>query len=160
MMTREQAQEIWSYIKDIKVAMITNHDEGLLRARPMRHEQHEFDGTLWFFTSKTSGKVGELVQDDRVCATYTDIGKANYVSLSGTARFTDDRALVDKFWNAEAAAWFPAGKDDPNVVLMGIYVDQAEVWDSKSNAMIKLYEVAKANLTGKAPDMHENRKYS
>ncbi|WP_238322449.1 pyridoxamine 5'-phosphate oxidase family protein [Kordiimonas gwangyangensis] len=25
--------------------------------------------------------------------------------------------------------------------------------------MVKLYEIAKANLTGKTPDMHDNRKY-
>ena len=159
MMTREQAQEIWDYIKDIKVAMITSHDGDLLRARPMRHEQDDFDGVLWFFTSKASGKVGELAEDARVCAAYADISDSTYVSLSGTVRFTDDPTLVDKFWNSEAAAWFPEGKSDQNVALMGIYVDQAEAWDSKSNAMIKLYEIAKANLTGKTPDMHDNRKY-
>ncbi len=158
-MTREQAQEIWDYIKPIKVAMVTSHDHGQLRARPMRHEQEDFDGVLWFFTSKASDKVAELAEDARVCATYADTSSGTYVSLSGAVRFTDDSALIDKFWNAEAAAWFPDGKDDPNVALMGIYVEQAEVWDSKSNAMVKLYEIAKANLTGKTPDMHDNRKY-
>ncbi|WP_262690648.1 pyridoxamine 5'-phosphate oxidase family protein [Kordiimonas aestuarii] len=159
MMTREQAQEIWEYIKGTKVAMITSHDQGVLRARPMRHEQHDFDGMLWFFTSKASDKVGEFTEDDRVCVTYANPSKATYVSLSGFVRFTDDKALIDKFWNAEAAAWFPDGKDDPNVALMGVQVTQAEVWDSESNGMVKLFEIAKANLTGEKPDMHDNRKY-
>ncbi|WP_417451088.1 pyridoxamine 5'-phosphate oxidase family protein [Kordiimonas sp.] len=159
MMTRDQAQEIWDYIKGTKVAMITSHDEGMLRARPMRHEQDEFDGVLWFFTAKSSDKVSEFASDDRVCVTYADPSSSTYVSLSGFVQFSDDKALIDKFWNTEASAWFPEGKEDPNVMLMGVQVTQAEVWDSASNVMVKLYELAKAKLTGETPDMHDNRKY-
>ena len=159
MMTRDQAQEVWDYIKDIKVAMITSHDGELLRARPMRHENEDFDGVLWFFTSKASDKVAEFAEDARVCAGYSDPSSATYVSLSGTVKFTDDPALIDKLWNAEAASWFPDGKQDPNVALMGLYVTQAEVWDSTRSGMVKLYQIAKANLTGSAPELHANRKY-
>lgn len=160
MMTQEQSQEIWDLIKGIKVAMLTTQDGDILRARPMHHAQEEFDGTLWFFTAKSSGKAEELQQQNQVCLSYADPNSETYVSLSGDVGFTDDKTLIDKFWNSFVSAWFPKGKDDPDVTLMEIRVTQAESWDSTSNSMIQLYEIAKANMTGEQPDLGESKKYN
>lgn len=112
MMTKQQSQEIWGLIKDTKVAMLTTQDDGVMRSRPMHHVQGEFDGTLWFFTAKSSGKIEELQRKKQVCLSYADPSNGAYVSLSGDVGFTDDKALIDKFWNGFVSAWFPEGKDD------------------------------------------------
>ncbi|MFP4098888.1 MAG: pyridoxamine 5'-phosphate oxidase family protein [Alphaproteobacteria bacterium] len=136
MMTQQESQEIWNLIKDIKVAMLTSNDDGTLRARPMHHIQDEFDGTLWFYTAKSSGKVEELQKQNQVCLSYADPGIDTYVSLSGDVGFTQDKALIDKFWNSFSAAWFEGGKDDPDITLMEIRITQAESWDSKSKEVV------------------------
>jgi len=159
MMTQEQSKEIWDLIKDIKVVMLTTQDDGVLRARPMHHAQDEFDGTLWFFTAKSSGKIEELQRHNQVCLSYADPNSETYVSLSGDVGFTDDKALIDKFWNSFTSAWFPDGKDDPDITLMEIRVTQAESWDSTSNSMVQLYGILKANMTGEKPDFGDNKKY-
>ncbi|GAA5176991.1 hypothetical protein GCM10023342_23850 [Modicisalibacter zincidurans] len=83
-----------------------------------------------------------------------------YVSLSGTARLNDDRALIDKYWNPFVAAWFADGKDDPDLTLMEIKVAFGEHWKARESKVFQLYEVAKANVKkGSQPDMGENEKF-
>ena len=62
-------------------------------------------------------------------------------------------------WNPFVAAWFPEGKEDPNVALIKIDVYMAEIWDTDKSDMVQLYEIAKANLTDSKPDMGENKKF-
>ena len=42
-MSQEHVQKIWDLIKDIKFAMLTSEDDGVLRSRPMVASQKDFD---------------------------------------------------------------------------------------------------------------------
>jgi general stress protein 26 len=159
MMTSQQCQDIWEIIKDIKTAMVVSSDDNSLRARPMNHLQKEFDGTLYFFTKKSAAKVEEVQQDNHVCISYADTQEKNYVSLSGTVTFSEDRALIEGLWSPPASAFFPEGKDDPDLVVMSVHINRAEIWDAEKSAMVLFYETVKSNLTGGPPDLGENRKY-
>ncbi len=156
-MTPEQAQDLWSKIKPIEVAMLVTEDHGSLRARPMHHVQNEFSGNLYFFTGLNSGKASEIKKDSGVCLTYEDHGKENYISITGTANIRQDRALIDAYWNKAVEAFFPEGKEDPNLAILEVKVDQAEYWDSTSSRMVQMFEFVKANITGKKPDLGEHR---
>lgn len=80
-------------IKDIRIAMLTTIDEeGHLRSRPMGTQQTDFDGDLWFFTGKSTEKVGEIQHEQRVNVSYSDPKGNSFVSISGTAKVTDDKA--------------------------------------------------------------------
>lgn len=157
MSSKEHKEKIWNFIKDIKVGMLVTHDGKDLRARPMHIVQENYDGTLWFFTKKSAHKVDETQADDNVCITFTN--KDVQVSLSGHARLSTDQALIDKFWNPYAGAWFEQGRHDPEVALLEIKIYQGEHW-KETNPFKELYEVAKANLTdSETPDMGENKKF-
>ena len=39
-----------------------------------------------------------------------------------------DRAVIDRLWNRFIAAWFQGGKDDPNLVLLRLDAERAEIW--------------------------------
>jgi general stress protein 26 len=158
MLNISQAQELWSKIKGIKVGMMASFDGDGIRARPMSNVQKDFDGKLWFYTAKSSAKSCALQQDDHVCVTYEDRDRDIFVSVSGRAQIIQNAELISKFWNPFVSAWFPEGKNDPEVALIEIEVQKAEYWDSDQNSMTVLYEVAKANLTGQRPDLGENRK--
>ncbi|MEX2468161.1 MAG: pyridoxamine 5'-phosphate oxidase family protein, partial [Pseudohongiellaceae bacterium] len=153
------SQEIWQLIKHINVAMLTTQSGEQLRARPMYQVQSKFDGTLWFITSESSAKADELSDNKQVCLAYADVQKDVYVSLSGTADLTPDRALIAKFWNPIAEAWFEDGSVDDDVTLLEIRVEQAQVWDAHKNAMTLLFEQVRARLTDAPPAPGENRKY-
>ncbi|WP_253273051.1 pyridoxamine 5'-phosphate oxidase family protein [Halomonas sp. PR-M31] len=112
-----------------------------------------------FYTKRSAEKVMESQQDSKVCLSFSDQEEGIYVSMSGTANLTDNRELIDKYWNPFVGAWFPKGKEDPDVALMEIKIQMGEHWKSKESKTFQLYEIAKANMTEKTPDMGENEKF-
>jgi general stress protein 26 len=136
-------------IKDIKVAMMTTEaEDGLLHSRPMATQKTEFDGTLWFFTGLSTGKVSEIDWNPEVNLSYAEPSDTRYVSVSGTAELVDDRAKITELWSDIYKAWFPQGIDDPDLCLMKIDVTFAEYWDVPSGKMVQAFGFLKALATG------------
>ncbi len=154
----DDLKKLWSLISSVKVAMLTSEDGPHLRARPMVAAQSEFDGALFFFTRVSSHKVTEVGQHDRVCVSYAEPDKQNYVSLSGTAHVVQDPALVKAHWSEAMRTWFPKGVSDPEIAILKVDVDQAEYWDAPSSTMVYLYGYVKAVTTGQSPHPGENEK--
>lgn len=164
MLNEDQATELWGFIKDIPVTMMTTLDKstldnGVIRSRPMHMVQKDFSGKLWFFTELAAAKSGEIANTHEVGLSYEDTHKQRYISLSGTARTMRDKALIERFWNPTVGAWFPKGKDDPNIGFVEVNVHQAEVWDVKSGRITQLFKMALANVKNEKPDVGENRQY-
>ena len=152
-MTREEAiEKLHGLIKDVKIAMLTTLDGGVMRARPMATQQAKFDGTLWFMTSSRTHKVDEVRADNRVNVSYSDPSHNTYVSVSGRADVVTDRAKIEELWNPIYKAWFPDGLDDPTICLLKVHVDQAEYWDSSSSTLVQVVGFVKALATGKPAD--------
>jgi len=149
-MTREEMlQKVGDLIKDIKMAMLTTEaEDGVLRSRPMATQNSPFDGTLWFFTSASSGKVGELDWNPEVNLSYAEPSDTKYVSVSGNGEIVRDRAKMQELWSDIYKAWFPQGLNDPDVCLLKVEVSAAEYWEAKSGKMVQLFGYIKALATG------------
>jgi general stress protein 26 len=155
----EDIEKLGKLIKDIKVAMMTTVDtDGTLRSRPMRTQQQEFDGDLWFFTETTSPKVDELRRDAQVNLSYADAGSQTYVSVSGQGELVRDRKKIEELWNPLYKAWFPEGLETPNLGLIRVRVDKAEYWDSPNGKVVQLVGFVKSLATGERVDAGENKK--
>ncbi|MGP4845997.1 pyridoxamine 5'-phosphate oxidase family protein [Marinobacter sp. 1Y8] len=159
MSSQEHKQKIWNLIKPIKTGMLTTLHGEELRARPMHLVQDRYDDTLWFFTDLESEKAFEVEQDRDVCITFADSHKDTYVSMTGVARLTSDKALVEEFWNPFVAAWFPEGKGAPNVGLIEVKINKGEHWNSDSSQMVQFFKMAKANAKDETPDIGEHEKF-
>lgn len=159
MSSPEHKQKIWSLIKDIKTGMLTTRHGEELRSRPMVLVQDEYDGTLWFYTDLKSEKVFELESDNDVCVSFADPDNQVYVSLTGVGRTVQDKSLIDKYWGPFVSAWFPEGKDSPNVGMLEIKVEKGEHWNSDSSKMIKSAKTVAAKVKGKQPDLGEHEKF-
>ncbi|WP_114782270.1 pyridoxamine 5'-phosphate oxidase family protein [Botryobacter ruber] len=157
--TQENLRKLTDKIKDIDIAMMTTQEpDGMLRSRPMRTMETKDDGVLWFFTGYDSAKSQELKQDSHVNLSYAKPGDNLYVSVSGRATLSRDKAKIDELWNPALKAWFPEGKDDPNIGLIKVTIDHAEYWDSPNSAVVHLIGVAKAVVTGERYEPGDNRK--
>lgn len=164
METKEQAnkplEKVRDMIEDIRIAMMTTVDEqGNLVSRPMAALQVDEDGTIWFFTKRSSPKVDQIDHNDhRVNLAFASVSDADYVSVSGKAQELDDQAKVDELWNPQVKAWFPEGKEDPELTLLKVHIDMAEYWSANDSRMIRLIQQAAAVITGNPPKMGENEK--
>ncbi|WP_158748305.1 pyridoxamine 5'-phosphate oxidase family protein [Acidobacterium sp. S8] len=145
-------KKIDELVKDIRIAMLTTlGPDGVLHSRPMATQEKTFEGTLWFLTREDSGKVFDIAQDSQVALTYVD-GKHAFVSLNGRASVTRDRKKIEELWNPMYKAWFPEGKDDPEISVLRVDVDTAEYWEAPSNAILRNFQILKAAVThGSSP---------
>ena len=152
--------KLWHLIKDMKFAMFTHrHTDGQLHAHPLTTQNRSLDdtGMLYFFVSRNTELGQRIRADGNVCLAYGDPGKDTWVSISGTARVSEDAALKKKLFNPIVKAWFPGGVDDPNLELLEVKIQHAEYWDIHESKMTQLLKMATAAVTGNPPDMGEHR---
>jgi general stress protein 26 len=156
---KENLKKLKDKIEDIDFTMMTTVDEdGSLRSRPMSTQQVSENGEIWFFTGYESGKSHEIKQDAHVNLSYSKPSDNLFVSVSGKATLSRDKAKIDELWTPELKAWFPEGKDDPNIGLIKVTIDKAEYWDSPNSAVVHLIGFVKATLSGESYDPGENKK--
>lgn len=140
-------------LKDIKFTMFTTiGEDGNLYSRPMATleiDERKFDGRIWFFTDIHSPKVSNLSNDQHVNLAYARPDDQKYVSVAGTAQIVNDKAKMKELWTPTMKAWFPEGIDDPNIGLICVEVESAELWDSPPSKVVQLAGMAKAIATGK-----------
>lgn len=141
---QEAIEKIRELIKDIDTAMLTTvSDEGLV-SRPMKTQDVEFDGDLWFLTKKDTGKFHELLRDRQVNVAYA--GKS-FVSIRGVAELVDSPEKLKEFWNPAYEQLLEATDDDPDLVLIKVKADTAEYWDTGNK--LKMAKFLFRRLMGK-----------
>ncbi|MGI9036111.1 MAG: pyridoxamine 5'-phosphate oxidase family protein [Pyrinomonadaceae bacterium] len=149
---QESIKKLNDLIKDVRIAMLTTIDWGILRSRPMATQEAEFDGDLWFMTSSDTHKTEEIEKDRRVNVSYAAPDSNTYVSVSGTAQIVNDRKKIEDLWSPAYKAWFPKGLDDPTICLLKVTVEQAEYWDASNSTLVQVAGFVKAIVTGERAD--------
>jgi general stress protein 26 len=139
-----------------RTAIVTTRSGNALHSRPLAIQgADEFDGTLWFFTPEPSPKTVDIEKSPEVNIAVG--GSKGYLSLSGTARVSRDQAIIDKFWNPWAEAWFDGGRDDPAVALLEVTVDSVEYWDLDKPKIARALEVVRAIVTKTPPEVGDSK---
>lgn len=150
--TDENIKKLGELIKDIKVAMLTTVGPASdLHSCPMMTQDVDFDGDLWFFTKKSSGKIANIETDPHVNVVYSSPKNQTYVSVTGKAEVVQDREKIEELWSPAHNLWFEGGKEDPDLVLLRVEVENAEYWESPSSPVVYIMGFAKSLITGKKP---------
>lgn len=105
--------------------LVTEGSEGL-RSRPMTVAEVTDEGALWFMTSITSPKVGEVEARRSVVVVMAESGK--YLSITGDAELVRDPVKVRSLWAEPHRVWFKDASD-PDLVLLKVEPTYAEYWD-------------------------------
>ncbi len=150
----DQLGTVAAIMKDTDIAVLTYISlEGALVSTPMGTQDFDEPGRTWFLTDRTTDKVRAIEADPRVNVSYSS--KAGWVSLSGTARVSQDRQKLEELWDASAGAFMSGGPDDPSNVLLEIDGATAEYWESPGKVSAAI-ELAKGLVSDKTPDMGDN----
>lgn len=96
-------------------------------------DEDEVD-TIWFFI----GKDNRLARGGAAMAQFVSKGQDFFACISGNLAIHNDRAMIDKLWSRPVEAWFPGGKDDPNLALLRFDIDEAELWEADLSLTGKL----------------------
>jgi general stress protein 26 len=164
--TEKKLEQLYELIDGIETAMLTTRTkDGALVSRPMQTQARRAGTDLWFMTSVDSGKVDELIAEPQVNLGYYKDGTREYVSVSGHAHVTQDKAMIHELYKPDWKAWLgdegderDGGPDDPRIALIEVKADSAYYLKSTQPRLVALFSVAKAIVTGnppKAGDMGE-----
>lgn len=159
--TTKKLQELYELIDGIEIAMLTTRtSDGALVSRPMQTQARRAGTDLWFMTVTQTAKLDELGFDPHVNLAYYKDGTREYVSVSGTARVTQDRTLIRQLYKPDWKAWLgdeggdrDGGPDDPRIALIEVQADSAAYLKATQPRLISLFKVAKALATGNPPDV-------
>jgi general stress protein 26 len=162
----KKIKELYELIEGIEIAMMTTRRaDGRLVSRPMATQQQTEGADLWFVTDIETNKLEELETDPNVNISYLDHKSMEWVSVSGTARISQDRARIHELWRPDWKAWFTklngdeqsGTPDDPRIALIMVDAESVIYMKNDKPRPVVLYEVVKSLLTGDAPDVGEMR---
>ena len=106
--------------------------------------------TLWFFV----GRDNRLAKGGAVMAQFVSKGHDYFACLAGQAVIDNDPTLIDKLWSKQVEAWFPGGKQDPNLALLRIDVSSAELWETDISLSGRLKMLLGGTITSREAGSH------
>jgi general stress protein 26 len=147
---------VWELMKSIGFAMLVTRDGSKLRARPMAAFVEREQNAIYFLSDARRHKDDEIARDPNVNLAFANASDQKYVSVTGTATVSNDRAKIRELFSTPAKAWWESA-DDPNIRVLKITPEDAEFWDTPGS-VISYVKMAAAAVSGTRPDLGDNRK--
>jgi len=148
---KEAIDKLKQLVEDIDVCLFCtniNKDDGET-CRPMSSQKVCEEGNIWFFSEVGSVKNREIELDNHVRLFYSHPGKDSYLIVNGKAELVFDQATIEELWNPAIKAWFPEGKDDPNISVVKVSPSSGYYWDTKGSKMINFIRMVASVASGK-----------
>jgi general stress protein 26 len=149
---------VWDLMEKISVCMMATWDGSDLHSRPMHAQTKRDEDAVYFLTDVRQQKDDEIARYPKLALAFADTGAQKYVSVSGRAAVSNDRAKIKALWHPAASAWWESA-DDPNIRALKVTPVEAEYWDGPGK-VVSTVKMAMAAATGSHPDLGENRKVS
>ncbi|MEO5909863.1 MAG: pyridoxamine 5'-phosphate oxidase family protein [Pelobium sp.] len=160
MRSKEKAEKIIklrSLIDEVNVAMLTTlKANGEFYSRPMNTMELDDEGNIFFFSDEHTPEVDDIKLNNRASVTYTNPENNTYIALNGKLSIAQDQSKIDDLWVPACKAWFPEGRQDPNLSLIKVEVWKAEYWDTAQSDMVVLFNMLKAIIKGGTYDQGEH----
>lgn len=119
-------ERFWAELSSSPFLMV-KLDAGHDHALPMTAQlDPQANHCFWFYTSKDN----RLAPGGPAMAQYAAKDHNLFACVGGTLSPETDPAIIDRYWSNEVAAWYPGGRDDPNLLMLRFDLGTAEIWRS------------------------------
>lgn len=145
----EYEDRAWELMDKIRFALFTTWNGDKQDQFPLSAIPDKDTGIVEFLVSQKSGRYAHLDQFPAVTLGFADTGGAKYVVVNGHAHLTNDRARIKELWSPFAKAWWDSA-DDPDIRLLRVSPDRAEIWDAPGK-LIATAVMLGAAVTGAKP---------
>jgi general stress protein 26 len=168
MAASKKLDELYELIEGIETAMFTTRRAtGQLVSRPMATQDRIEDADLWFVTNTETHKIDDLELDPHVNCSYYNNRTHEWVSVSGLARVTRNKAKIRHLYKEDWKTWFgdaggdeDGGPNDPRIALILIEAELATYMKVNKSRPVVLFEVLRSKVTGSRPSVGEVREIS
>lgn len=136
---REIEEQFWGALEDSPFVMLGLDEARSSAMQPMTaifEDEDRERGCVWFFTAKDHDLTRAMGQDNGAVASFASKGHDVFASLRGRLILDNNRADVERLWNAVIAEWYD-GKDDPKLALLRFELEDAKIWQSDISGFLK-----------------------
>jgi general stress protein 26 len=163
MAASKRIDELYDLIEGIETAMFTTRrPTGQLVSRPMATQDRIEGADLWFVTNAETHKLDDLGLDPHVNCSYYNNRTHEWVSVSGLARVTRNRARIRQLYQENWKAWFgdeggdrDGGPNDPRIALILVEAEIATYMKVNKWRPVILFETLKGIVTRSRPSVGE-----
>jgi general stress protein 26 len=145
--------KLWEEIEDTRFGMLATIEAVQDHFQPMTAYPEPEAGRIWFYTRNDSDLAVAAQGGAEAMLVFASRDRELQASIRGELRTALDQLHRDKYWSSVVAAWFPKGKDDPHLTMLSLDCQDALVWISEVGSVKFGFEIARANLTGAAPNV-------
>jgi general stress protein 26 len=127
----ELKTEFWKAFEDSPFVML-QLDAYPASAAPMTAQlDKDADHAIWFFTSRDNRFAGQ----GAATGTFVAKGHDLFARFAGTLVEETSRERLEQHWSNFVEAWFPGGKDDPNLLMLRMDLGDASIWSGELGAL-------------------------
>ena len=153
---RDLEKRLWSELDKARFGMLGLTD-GRSHMQPMTAFCDKERGAIWFFTKRSSDLARQAAQGHYAMFTIMAKDQEFQACIGGDLAPDHDPAKIRAFWNPMVSAWYPEGRDDPDLTLLKLVPVDAQVWVARGGPLRYAFEAVRANLTHTEPRVGESR---
>ncbi len=153
---QEHRERAWELAEKIRYCMLVTWDGKKQAARAMDSTVRKDAGVIYFLTDKAGKKVSQIRKFPVVTLSYADTSGFKFVTMSGEASISNDRALIHDLWSSSNKAWWDS-PDDPDIRVVMFRPSEAEIWDSP-NLLVSTVLMFSAAIMGTKPKVGDHAK--
>jgi general stress protein 26 len=132
-MAKTSMKKISKMMKGLDYCMLnTVTGRGVPSGRPMsNNHQVDYDGTSYFFTWSKSPMIREIKKNPNVCLSFIEsklMKKRTFISVTGKAKLTTDRAAMEEHWSKDLEIWFEDGLDTKGIIMIEVKAKHLKYW--------------------------------
>lgn len=131
--SREAVQKIKEIVERAQTCFFCTSQSlaGADSSRPMRVQQVDDEGNLWFLSADDSSKNKELASNPKVTLYFQGSPHSDFLQLCGIATVSRDKARIKTLWHFMLKTWFTEGEDDPRITVIKVVPTDGYYWDNK-----------------------------
>jgi general stress protein 26 len=126
-------------------------DADLDSAAPMTASlDRDANHAIWFF----AGRDSRWARLGAATCTFASKGHDVFARFNGTLAEETSRERLDKQWSNHVEAWFPGGKDDPNLLFIRMDLGHASIWSGELGALAQAKMALGADVRDEVAGKH------
>ena len=122
------AGHLWEKLRSDRVLMLGLDGAEGGHTRPMTAYAGDVGAPIHFFALQDNHIIEKIPSTPRAVASFASRDYELFASLHGMLRVDNDRFVMERLWDEQAERWFPRGLADPELCLMRLDVDRAQIW--------------------------------